>query len=71
MVLSLLAMFSNLIGIAWLLSSMNKSEVDIICLVCVFTFDMGIACLSTALGCNLFLENCKLCKVSHQCGYSG
>ncbi|XP_028416763.1 protein FAM189A1-like isoform X1 [Dendronephthya gigantea] len=62
MVLSLLSMFTNLIGIAWMLSTMKKSEVVVICLVCVSTFDMGIACLSTAMGCNILLEDCKICK---------
>ncbi|CAB4030893.1 Hypothetical predicted protein [Paramuricea clavata] len=62
MVLSLLSMFSNLIGIAWMLSMMNHSEIVVICLVCVLTFDMGIACLSTAMGCNILLEDCKICK---------
>ena len=64
MLLSLLSMFSNLISIAWMLSTMEKSEVVVICLVCVATFDMGIACLSTAMGCNILLEDCKICKVS-------
>ena len=64
MTLSLMSMFLNLIGIAWVLSIMQKSEVVVICLVCISTFDMGIACLSTAVGCNILLEDCKICKVS-------
>mgnify|MGYP002803600101 CR=1 FL=1 len=62
MVFSLLCMFSNLVGIAYMLSIMTHSEVAVICLVCILTFNMGIACLSTAMGCNIMLEDCKMCK---------
>ena len=69
MVFSLLCMFSNLVGIAYMLSMMTHSEVAVICLVCILTFNMGIACLSTAMGCNIMLEDCKMCKVSPRIYY--
>lgn len=61
-ILSFLAMFFDLIGIAWMLSALRKSEAAVISLVCVCTFDMGISCLSTALGCNILFTDCKMCK---------
>lgn len=59
---SFLAMFFNLIAIAWMLGVMNGSEATVISLVCVSTFDMGISCLSTAFGCNILFADCKMCK---------
>lgn len=61
-ILSFSSMFFNLIGIAWMLNAMKSSEAAVISLVCVSTFDMGVSCLSTALGCNMLFTDCKICK---------